>query len=83
MDSLRQHLLFQVSLGQFNDTDSAIAAAVIYALDDDGYLDETLDEIRASLAPEFLVEEDEVLAVLHRIQRMEPVGVATREVVND
>jgi RNA polymerase sigma-54 factor len=30
------------------------------------------------LAPELLVEEDEVLAVLHRVQRLEPVGVATR-----
>ena len=36
-------------------------------------------EIRTSLAPELLVSSDEVLAVLHRVQRMEPVGVATRD----
>jgi len=78
-DSLRQHLLFQVNLGQFNETDSAIATAIIYALDDDGFLLDSVEEIRASLAPEQLVEEAEVLAVLHRIQRMEPVGVATRD----
>lgn len=78
-DSLRQHLLFQVSLGQFSEQESAIATAIIYALDDDGFLLDPVEEIRASLAPEYLVETDEVLAVLLRIQRMEPVGVATRD----
>ena len=48
-------------------------------LDDDGFLPDSIQDIRASLAPELLVDEDEVLAVLHRVQRMEPVGVATRD----
>ena len=60
-------------------TDAAIATAIVFALDDEGYLVDSLGEIRASLAPETLVEDAEVLAVLHRIQRMEPVGVATRD----
>ncbi|NND44783.1 MAG: RNA polymerase factor sigma-54 [Xanthomonadales bacterium] len=77
--SLREHLLWQINLAQFSDTDAAIAAAVIYALDDDGFLGDDLDEIRASLAPDHLVGLDEVRAVLHRIQRMEPVGVASRD----
>lgn len=76
--SLREHLLWQINMGQFSATDSAIAAAIIYALDDDGFLPDSIDEIRASLAPDLLVGADEVLAVLHRIQRMEPVGVASR-----
>lgn len=77
--SLREHLLFQVNLGHFNPTDTAIATAIIFALDDDGYLSDSIDDIRASLAPELLVQADEVRAVLRRIQRMEPVGVATRD----
>jgi RNA polymerase sigma-54 factor len=77
--SLREHLLWQINLGQFSATDSAIAAAIIYALDDDGFLEDSIDDIRASLAPDHLVGSDEVLAVLHRIQRMEPVGVASRD----
>jgi RNA polymerase sigma-54 factor len=77
--SLREHLLFQISLAHFSPTDAAIATAIVFALDDEGYLVDTLAEIRDSLAPETLVEEAEVLAVLHRIQRMEPVGVATRD----
>lgn len=78
-DTLLDHLLWQINLAHFSEVDSAIAQAIVYGLDEEGYLQETLGEIRASLAPELLVEEDEVLAVLHRVQRLEPVGVATRD----
>jgi RNA polymerase sigma-54 factor len=77
-DSLREHLLWQINLSHFSPVDSQIAAAIVYGLDDDGFMPDSLQDIRASLAPELLVEEDEILAVMHRIQRMEPVGVATR-----
>jgi RNA polymerase sigma-54 factor len=77
--SLGDHLLWQINLSHFSPVDTAIAQAIVYGLDEDGFLQETLAEIRASLAPELLVEEDEVLAVLHRVQRLEPVGVATRD----
>ena len=77
-DSLREHLLWQINLAHFSDEDAAIAQAIVYDLDEDGYLHDNLETVRASLAPELLVEEDEVLAVLHRVQRLEPVGVATR-----
>ena len=78
-DSLREHLLWQINLAHFSPVDAQIAAAIVYELDDDGFLSDTIQDIRASLAPELLVQEDEVLAVLHRVQRMEPVGVATRD----
>jgi RNA polymerase sigma-54 factor len=77
-DSLREHLLWQINLAHFSDEDTAIAEAIVYDLDEDGYLHDNIETVRASLAPELLVEEDEVLAVLHRVQRLEPVGVATR-----
>jgi RNA polymerase sigma-54 factor len=77
--SLGDHLLWQINLSHFSPVDTAIAQAIVYGLDEDGFLQETIAEIRGSLAPELLVEEDEVLAVLHRVQRLEPVGVATRD----
>jgi RNA polymerase sigma-54 factor len=77
-DSLRQHLLWQINLAHFSDEDAAIAHAIVYGLDEDGYLHDSIEDVRASLTPELLVEEDEILAVLHRVQRLEPVGVATR-----
>lgn len=78
-DSLRDHLLWQINLGRFSETDAAIATAIVYALDEDGFLPDSIDDIRASLAPELLVSPEEVTAVLHRVQRMEPVGVASRD----
>lgn len=78
-DGLREHLLFQIGMAQFNDRDAAIAAAIVFALDEDGYLLDELDEIGASLAPEHRVTPDQVEAVLRRVQRMEPVGVASRD----
>ncbi|MGD9265163.1 MAG: RNA polymerase factor sigma-54 [Lysobacterales bacterium] len=77
--SLRKHLLAQVRLAHFSELDAAIATAIVYALDDDGFLADSIDEIRQSLLPEILAEEDEIVAVLHRVQRLEPVGVASRD----
>ena len=77
--TLREHLLWQINLSHFSQEDAAIAAAIVFGLDEDGMLEDTIDDIRAGLAPDYLVEEPEVLAVLHRIQRMEPVGVASRD----
>jgi len=78
-NSLREHLLWQINLSHFSPIDTQIATAIVYELDDDGFLSDSIPDIRASLAPELLVQEDEILAVLHRIQRMEPVGTATRD----
>ncbi len=78
-DSLREHLLWQINLAHFSPLDAQIAAAIVYELDDDGFLSDSIQDIRVSLMPELLVEEDEILAVLHRVQRMEPVGVASRD----
>jgi len=77
-DSLYQHLLWQVNLSGFSETDEAIAQAIVYALDEDGFLHDDLRTLRASLAPEYLVSAEEVLAVLERVQHFEPVGVAAR-----
>ncbi len=78
-DSLREHLLAQIRLAHFSELDAAIATAIVYALDDDGFLVDDIPVIRESLLPEVLVEEDEIIAVLHRVQRLEPVGVASRD----
>ncbi len=77
-ESLHQHLLWQANVAGFSTRDEAIARAIIYALDEDGYLSDDIDTLRASLAPEYLVTPDEVLAVLERVQHFEPVGVAAR-----
>jgi RNA polymerase sigma-54 factor len=76
--SLHEHLLAQIRLAHFSKLDAVIATAIVYALDDDGFLAGDIVDIRESLLPEVVVEDDEITAVLHRVQRLEPVGVASR-----
>jgi RNA polymerase sigma-54 factor len=76
---LADHLLWQVHLSQLSPRDRAVAQAIIEALDDDGYLVETDEAIIAAVAPEHRVGADEVAAVRHFVQQLEPVGVASRD----
>lgn len=78
-ESLRDHLMWQMGLTSFSDTDLAIATAIIDAIDDDGYLTVPLDEICQGLTGGAEVEPEEAAAVLHRIQNFDPSGVAARD----
>ncbi|MBI3186847.1 MAG: RNA polymerase factor sigma-54 [Gammaproteobacteria bacterium] len=78
-NALFEHLLWQLQTTQLSDTDRAIALAIIDAIDDDGYLSESIEDIHGGLVDELVVELDEVEAVLHLIQHFDPVGVASRD----
>lgn len=73
-ETLQSHLLWQLNLTRFSETDHAIALAFIDAVDADGRLTQTPEQIHAGLALDE-VELDEVMAVLHRLQHFEPTGV--------
>lgn len=75
--TLQDYLMWQVELTPFSDTDKAIATSIVDAVDDTGYLTVPLDDILDSIGDEN-VTLDEVEAVLKRIQRFDPVGVAAR-----
>ncbi len=78
-NTLYEHLLWQLQNSQVSDTDMVIAIAIIDAINDDGYLTESVEDIHQSLISELDIEEDEVEAVLHRIQHFDPVGIAARD----
>ena len=78
VEDLRDHLLWQLNLTPMSPRDRAIAAAIIEGVDDDGYLSEADDAIQASLATLHHVTVEEIEAVRHRVQRFDPVGVASR-----
>ena len=78
-ETLKDRLLWQTSVMRLGDTDRVIATALIDAVDDDGYLTLTLEDIRHSLDPgrrEVTLERME--AVLRQVQSLEPSGVAAR-----
>jgi RNA polymerase sigma-54 factor len=77
--TLRDHLLWQMHATPFTATDQRIAEALIDAIDEDGYLACSLDEIRQALAGELEVDNEEIEAVLHQIQNFDPPGVGARD----
>lgn len=77
-DSLQDHLSWQLHLGHLSPRDRAIGAALIDAIDDDGYLREPFSAIAEALQPDIVAGEDEIGAVLCQIQRLDPTGVGAR-----
>ena len=78
-ESLQEHLLWQLNLSTISDTDKAIATTIIDAVNDDGYLSTSLEEIHQSLSELDELELDEIEAVLYRVQDFDPPGVAARD----
>ncbi|EIK54285.1 RNA polymerase factor sigma-54 [Stutzerimonas stutzeri TS44] len=76
--SLQSHLLWQLNLAPMSDTDRLIATTLIDCINDQGYLEESLEEVLEALDPELEVELDEIEVVLHRIQQFEPAGIGAR-----
>ena len=80
-EDIQAHLLWQMRLTHFSDTDRAIATAIIDSIDESGYLTATLDDILDSVNSEDMeepVELDEVECVLKRIQMFDPIGSGSR-----
>jgi RNA polymerase sigma-54 factor len=76
-DVLKQHLTWQLDCSHLSDTDHGIGLAIIDSIDDSGYLNESVEDIHEGLEQQFdNLDVDEVKAVLHLVQRFDPVGVA-------
>ena len=76
-ESLQQHLIWQLELAPFSERDHAIAIAIIDSINNDGYIDNKLEDIYEGLLSQLdELEYNEVLTVLHRVQNFEPIGVA-------
>ena len=77
--SLHDELLWQLGLTRLSDTDRIIAMTIIYATADNGRLETSVEEIHEQLEEELEIDLEEVVAVLHRLQRFEPTGVCARD----
>ncbi|MAS25754.1 MAG: RNA polymerase factor sigma-54 [Oceanospirillaceae bacterium] len=78
-ENLQDHLEWQLNLTPMSDADREIATMLIDGVDDDGYLHTTIEDVVESMDPELEIEEEEVLAVLHRLQQFDPAGVFARD----
>lgn len=76
--SLRDHLGWQLGLTQLSERDRSLVRFLIEALNDDGYLSSSLEELWETLPPEYEVELEELQIALHYVQHFDPLGVGAR-----
>lgn len=76
--SLREHLLSQISLGQYCERSKKIAELLVDSLNDDGYLSQDLDELAGLLPPELEISTADLESALDYIQQLDPPGVGAR-----
>ena len=81
-ESLSEHLLWQLNLTPMSDKDRLIATTLIDALLPSGLLGSSIEELHDNFSVELEIELDEIEAVRHRIQQFDPVGVASRDLVD-
>ncbi len=75
--TLLDHLAWQLNLCRLSERDMMIAQAIIDSIDPDGYLRADLEELLATIDHPAITA-DEVEAVIHRIQSLDPPGVGAR-----
>ncbi len=76
--NLQDHLRWQLDLTPMSDIDRVIATAIIDAIDDDGFLTQTMLELHTSLDSEaHPLDLEEIEVVRHRVQHFDPVGCAS------
>jgi RNA polymerase sigma-54 factor len=73
--NLHDHLLWQLNLMPLSDSDLRIAEAIIEATNHDGFLSAGLENIQQGL--DMAYELDEIEAVRHLIQHLDPLGCAS------
>jgi RNA polymerase sigma-54 factor len=78
--TLKEHLLSQISCTQASARDRALVELLIEALDEDGYLQPSLEEILALCPAEAGIEPEEISAALCLLQSFDPAGVGARNV---
>src|SRR4051794_17076847 len=76
--TLREHLLEQLRVTVDNRRDRALVELMIDALNDNGYLEESLEEIHARLPVELEIDIEELSIALKLLQSFDPAGVGAR-----
>jgi RNA polymerase sigma-54 factor len=76
--SLRAHLLSQLKLMPLSERDQTLALLLVDSINEDGYLEESLEDIVEQMPLELEMEVLELKTALRHIQNLDPVGVGAR-----
>lgn len=74
-ESLREHLFNQLKLMPLSERDQTLILLLIDSINEDGYLEESLEEMTESLPLELEVELLELQTALKLIQHLDPPGI--------
>ncbi len=77
--TLRDHLYGQLAVLNLSLRDRQIVAALIDAVDEDGYLADRGEELVELFPEEFAIDPDEISIALRFLQSFEPAGVGARD----
>jgi RNA polymerase sigma-54 factor len=73
--SLYDHLMWQMQLSNFDDSEMEVGALILGGINDDGYYQESLEELANKIGEPL----DFVEHVLEKIQELDPPGVGARD----
>jgi RNA polymerase sigma-54 factor len=76
--TLREHLISQLKLMQFSERDQTLAMLLVDTINDDGYLEQPLEELLELLPAELEIDLLELQTALKHIQHLDPPGVGAR-----
>ncbi|MSP86857.1 MAG: RNA polymerase factor sigma-54 [Methylotenera sp.] len=77
--SLRDHLLSQLNLMPLSERDKTLVLLLVDSINEDGYLEESLEDIVKQLPAELEIEVLELNTALRHVQNLEPTGVGARD----
>jgi len=76
--SLRDHLISQLTLMPLSERDQALVLLLVDSINEDGYLEESLEDIIEQMPIELDIEVLELNTALRHIQNLDPAGVGAR-----
>ncbi|WP_295996036.1 RNA polymerase factor sigma-54 [Rugamonas sp.] len=76
--TLREHLMEQMRVTVHEARDRALVELIVDALDENGYLEEPLEDIYARIPAELEIDVEELQTALSLLQSFDPAGVGAR-----
>lgn len=79
--SMAEHLIDQLAFLDLDEKEMLIAEQIVGSIDEDGYLRRPLESIIDDIMfnQGIMLDEDDVERVLERVQQLDPVGIAARD----
>lgn len=80
VEGMTEHLTDQLSFLDLDESELVVAEQIVGSIDEDGYLRRPLESIIDDIVFNYgiILDEQQVEDVLKRIQRLDPVGIASR-----